>query len=106
MSQRFPCNLLAKPGALATTAQEIAEEFTEALLGAAETELSEEPRRQRALEWNMTAAARAVLAAALDKRRAARLGFKASPNATTLRILKAACKGVKATIAKSICDHL
>ena len=62
----------------------MAEEFTEALLGAAETELSEEPRRRRALERNMTATARAALAAALDKRRAARHGFKSSPNAASL----------------------
>eukprot|EP00903_Cladosiphon_okamuranus_P007252 g7035.t2 len=45
-------------------------------------------------------------AAALDKRPEARHGFKVSPNAATFRILKAACKGVKATIATSIYDHL
>eukprot|EP00903_Cladosiphon_okamuranus_P019178 g17640.t1 len=106
VSQRFLCSLLAKPGAPAATAQEMAEEFTEFLLGAAKTELSEEPRRRHALAWNMTAAARAALAAALDKRREARHGFKASPNAATFRILKVACKGVKATIATSIYDHL
>eukprot|EP00752_Nemacystus_decipiens_P010806 g9612.t1 len=106
VSQRFLCNLLAKAGAPATAAQEMAEEFTEALLGAAETELSEEPRRRRALEWNMTSAARAALTTAFDKRRAARHGFKASPNAATFRILKAACKAVKAAIATSIYDHL
>eukprot|EP00903_Cladosiphon_okamuranus_P022383 g20587.t1 len=105
-SQRFLCNLLTRPGALAATAQEMVEEFTEALFGGAETELSEEPRRRRSLEWNMTAAVRAALAAALDKRRAARHGFKASPNAATFRILKAACKRVEATIATSIYDHL
>ncbi|CAB1101278.1 unnamed protein product [Ectocarpus sp. CCAP 1310/34] len=106
VSQRFLCNLLARSGAPATTAQEMAKEFTEALLGAAETELSEEPRRRRTPEWNMTAAARAALATALDKRRAARHAFKARPNAATWRILKAACKGVKATIATSVYDHL
>eukprot|EP00752_Nemacystus_decipiens_P016381 g14643.t1 len=47
-----------------------------------------------------------ALATALDKRRAARHGFKGSPNAATFRILKAACKAVKATIATSIYDHL
>ena len=93
-------------GAPATTAYEMAKEFTEALLGAAEMELSEEPRRRRTPEWNMTAEPRATLAAVLDKRRAARHAFKARPNAATWRILKAACKGVKATIATSIHDHL
>eukprot|EP00752_Nemacystus_decipiens_P017705 g15874.t1 len=78
VSQRFLCNLLAKPGAPATTAQEMAEEFTEALLGAAETELCEEPRRRRPVEWNMTTTARAALTTAFDKRRAARHGFKRS----------------------------
>ncbi|CAB1108182.1 unnamed protein product [Ectocarpus sp. CCAP 1310/34] len=106
VSQRFLCNLLARSGAPATTAQEMAKEFTEALLGAAETELFEEPRRRRTPECNMTAAARAALATALDKRRAARHAFKARPNAATWRILKAACKGVKATIATSVYDHL
>eukprot|EP00752_Nemacystus_decipiens_P005558 g5029.t1 len=106
VSQRFLCNLLARPGAPATTAQEMAEEFTEDLLGAAETELSEEPRRRRPVEWNMTATARAALTTAFDKRRAARHGFKVSPNAATFRILKAACKAVKAAIATSIYDHL
>eukprot|EP00752_Nemacystus_decipiens_P015919 g14226.t1 len=109
VSQRFLCNLLARPGAPATTAQEMAEEFTEALLGAVETELSElseEPRRRRPLEWNMTTTARAALTTAFDKRRAARHGFKVSPNAATLRILKAACKAVKVAIATSIYDHL
>eukprot|EP00752_Nemacystus_decipiens_P005560 g5031.t1 len=106
VSQRFLCNLLARPGAPATTAQEMAEEFTEALLGAAETELSEEPRRRRPLEWNMTTTARAALTTAFDKRRAARHGFKVSPNAATFRILKAASKAVKAAIVTSIYDHL
>ena len=106
VSQRFRCNLFARSGAPATTTQEMAKEFTEALLGAAETELSEEPRRRRTTEWNMTTAARTAMAAALDKRRAARHAFKAGPNAATWRILKATCKGVKATIATSIYDHL
>eukprot|EP00752_Nemacystus_decipiens_P013012 g11511.t2 len=83
VSQRFLCNLLAKPGAPATTAQEMAEEFTEALLGAAETELCEEPQRRRPVEWNMTTAARAALTTAFDKRRAARHGFKVAQRPTT-----------------------
>eukprot|EP00752_Nemacystus_decipiens_P003356 g3103.t1 len=106
VSERFLRNLLAKPGSPATTAQEVAEEFTEALLGAAETELSEEPRRRLPLEWNMTTTARAALTTAFDKRRAARHGFKVSPNAATFRILEAACKTVKEAIATSIYDHL
>ncbi|CAB1106368.1 unnamed protein product [Ectocarpus sp. CCAP 1310/34] len=105
VSQRFLCNLLARSGAPATTTQEMAKEFTEALLGSAE-EVSEEPRRRRTPEWNMTAAARAALATALDKRRSARHAFKARPNAATWRILKATCKGVKATIATSVYDQL
>ena len=44
VSKRFICNPLARSGTPAATAQEMAEEFTEDLLGAAETELSGEPR--------------------------------------------------------------
>ena len=84
----------------------MAEAFTEDLLGAAKTELSEEPRRRRSLEWNMTAEARADLADALNKRRAARHAFKTSPNPATWRNLKATCKGAKTAIATGIYDHL
>ena len=61
VSQRFLRNLLARSGEPATTAPEMARAFTEALLGAAGAELSEEPWRRHALEWNMTAEARAAL---------------------------------------------
>ena len=54
----------------------------------------------------MTAAARAALTTAIDKRRAAPQDFKANPNAATFRTLEAACKGVKATIATSIYDDM
>lgn len=106
MSQRFLRNLPARSGDSATTAQEMARAFTEDLLDTAETELSEEPRRRRAIEGDMTAEARAALADALDGRRAARRAFKTNQNAATWRILKAACKGVKAAIATGMCDHL
>ena len=106
MSQRVVCNQLARLGTPAATAQEMAEAFTEDLLGAAKTGLSKKSRRRRALEWNMTAEARAALADALDKRRAARYSFKTSPNPATWKILKATCKGVKTAIATGIYNHL
>ena len=106
VSQRFICNQLTRSGTPAATAQEMTEAFTEDLLGTAKTELSEKPRRRRALEWNMTAEASAALADALDKRQAAQHAFKTRPNPAAWRILKATCKGLKAAIATGICDHL
>eukprot|EP00752_Nemacystus_decipiens_P018514 g16599.t1 len=68
VSQRFVRNLHARSGETPTTAPEMAKAFTEALLDAAGAELSEEPPRRLALEWNTATEAREALAAAFDKR--------------------------------------
>ena len=85
---------------------EEAREFTEVILGAAHAVLPKARWILRRLGWCERLAVGAALLAALDKKREARRQCKTKHTTATWKVLRAACKEVRAVIDKGIEVHL
>ena len=95
--RKFVDNIDEIVGQRASLAEE-AREFTEVILGAAHAVLPEARRTPRRLGWCERPEVRAVLLAALDKKREARRQCKTKHTTATWEALRAGCKEVRAAI--------
>ena len=103
--RKFVDNIDEIAGQRGSMAEE-AREFTEAILGAARAVLPEATRIPRWLGWCERPVVRAVLLAALDKKREARRQCKTKHTIATWKSLGAACKEERAAIDKDREIHL
>lgn len=101
--QRFQPGKCQRPGESVTTApEEMAQEFTDALLDATRTISPEETRRRRTREWYNTSEMRVALEDALAKRWEVRCTMRGNWASASWRTLKKACTGVAAEVEKGL----